>query len=65
MLAARVLYLEESMKEMRGDMKDVRDRLAKIEGKIGMLPGWPGLLTIAGLIIAGVGILIRYLPQAY
>ncbi|WP_226552950.1 hypothetical protein [Celeribacter naphthalenivorans] len=64
MLEARVLRLEDDVKEIRTDMKDVRDRLSRIEGKIGMLPGWGGLLAVAGFIVTAVGLMIRFMPPA-
>lgn len=62
MLAARVQRLEEDMKEIKADMKNVRDRLAKIEGEISRLPGYPGIAVIVGVIVALGTAAQKFLP---
>lgn len=64
-------HLQSDMSEVKGRLVQVEDRLGKVEtklgeisGKISNLPGWPGLLTITGIIIAAVGLIVRFMPAA-
>lgn len=61
----RVKRLEEDVKEARADLKAVREKLAKIEGEVSRLPGYPGIAMIVGLIVAlstAAQIGAKYLP---
>lgn len=67
----RIERLEDDMKDVKSSLKAIDDRLrgvetraAEISGKISNLPGWPGLLGIAGMIIAAVGLMLRFMPPA-
>jgi hypothetical protein len=61
MLEERVKRIEVDLTELRVDMKNVRDRLAKMEGEISRLPGYPGLFVICGTLVALVGLMVRFL----
>lgn len=65
----RIERLEDDMKDVKASLKAIDDRLrgvetraAEISGKISNLPGWPGLLVIAGVIIGSVGLMLRFMP---
>ena len=45
-------------------MKAVCSDLAELKGKVSMLPGWGGLMAMAGFIIVAVGLMIRFMPAA-
>lgn len=69
MIEARVGRLEEDVKEIKADLKSVDSRLRGVEvsiavvsEKVSNLPGWPGLLAVAGLIIGAVGLMLRFMP---
>lgn len=51
MLEARVAHLEEDMREVKGDLKNIRERLARLEGEVSRLPGYGGIAMIVGLIV--------------
>lgn len=77
-MEVRIARLEAHMDHLQGDMGEVKgrlvlveDRLGKVEaklgeisGKISNLPGWPGLLAIAGIIIGAIGLIVRFMPAA-
>jgi len=62
MLEHRVQHLENDVSEIKGDVKDVRDRLAKIEGKVDMLPGYPGIAVIMTIVGGALLIVSRLFP---
>lgn len=71
MLEARVARLEDDVKDIKADLKvlradvsDLKGKVSEISGKISNLPGWPGLLAIASLIIAAVGLMLRFFPPS-
>ena len=63
MLEARVGRLEDDMKELKADMKVVRSDVAELKGRVSMLPGYPGIALVVGVIVAGVTIAAKYLPN--
>lgn len=63
-MEARVKHLEDDMKEVKADLKALMKDVAEIKGKIGMLPGWGGLMLVTGFIIGAVGLMLRFLPPA-
>lgn len=50
-LTPRVARLEEDMKEVKSDLKNIRERLARLEGEVNRLPGYGGIALIVGLIV--------------
>ena len=62
MLEARVKHLEEDMREVKSDIKALMKDVAEIKGKIGMLPGWGGLMAVAAFIVTAVGLMLRFMP---
>lgn len=64
MLEARVQNLEVDMKEVKADLKVIRTDLAELKGKVSMLPGYPGIAAIVGLIGGILLIAARLLPGA-
>jgi hypothetical protein len=64
MLEARIIRLEEDLKEIKSDMKTVRHDLAELKGKVSMLPGWAGIMGMAAFIVAAVGLMLRFMPPA-
>lgn len=77
MLGQRVARLEEDMKEVRGDVRNIRDRLgvieeclARIEGgftginaKLDALPTvWTFVVALVGSVIAAVAIAVSLAP---
>lgn len=58
MIDARVARLEDDMKEVKGDLKNVRERLARLEGAVDKLPGYGGIALIVGLIV-GLSTLVQ------
>lgn len=52
MLEARIIRLEDDMKEVKGDLKVIRSDVAELKGKVSMLPGYGGIALIVGLFIA-------------
>lgn len=52
MLEARVGRLEEDVKEIKSDIKGVSQRLARLEGEVSRLPGYPGIAMVVGVIVA-------------
>lgn len=50
-LTPRVARLEEDMKEVKSDLKNIRERLARLEGEVTRLPGYGGIALIVGLIV--------------
>lgn len=64
MLEQRVIHLENDMREVKSDLKLLRQDVAEMKGKLAMLPGWPGLLLVAGFIVTAVGVMIRFVPVA-
>lgn len=61
-MEARVKRLEDDVSEIKADMKDVRDRIARVEGEIRRLPGYPGIATIVALVGGGLLIVSRLFP---
>lgn len=65
MLEARVKHLEESIKEALGDLKNVRERLSKIEGQLLDMPtkDWMNtrMLAYFGAAVAVIGLMIKFL----
>ena len=63
-MEARVARLEDDVKDVRKDMKEVLSRLARLEGLVGQLPTtWVMLTAIIGSMIALLGfvfIILRY-----
>lgn len=49
-------YIERDLNETRSDMRDVRDRLARLEVKVGDLPSkvWIGTVVVGGFVLLGV-----------
>ena len=62
MLEARVGRLEDDMKEVKTDMKAVRSDLAELKGKVSMLPGYPGIALVVGVIGAALTISSKFIP---
>jgi len=60
---ARVTSLEKDMTKIKTDMKDVRERMARMEGEISRLPGYPGIATIVALVGGGLLIVSRLFPD--
>ena len=60
-LEASASHVERDVGELRTDMRDVRDRLARLEEMLSHLPGkgylWLVGLTIVGLIFAALAVL--------
>jgi hypothetical protein len=60
--------------EVRADVVDQRlgrietkvdtlvEKVSSMEGEVRRLPGYPGLFTIAGVLVAVVAVLVRFLP---
>lgn len=61
MLEARVGRLEDDAKELKADMKVVRGDLAELKGKVSMLPGYPGIAVIVGVVGGAVTILAKFI----
>lgn len=51
-METRIAHLEDSMKEVKTDLKNIRERLARLEGEVSRLPGYGGIAVIVGLIVA-------------
>ena len=68
MLEARVTHIESDLKEVKTDLKSLLGRTAKIEGEVSRLPGWPGIVTMAGvtvtLILGGLSIATNVILRA-
>ena len=62
MLEARVGRLEDDVKELKADMKVVRSDLSELKGRVSMLPGYPGIALIVGVIVGAATIAAKYLP---
>lgn len=62
MLEAKVGRLEDDMKEIRSDMKAVRSDLAEIKGKLSMIPGYPGIALVVGLVGTAMTLVMKFLP---
>lgn len=61
-MEARVKHLEDDMKEVKSDLKTLIKDVSEIKGKIGMLPGWGGLMLVTGFIVTAVGLMLRFMP---
>lgn len=59
-LEQRVKHLEEGMSEVKADVKNIRERLARMEGEISRLPGYPGMFVICGTLVGVVGLIVRF-----
>ena len=62
MLEARVGRLEDDMKEIKADMKAVRSDMSELKGKVSMLPGYPGIALVVGVIGAVLTIAAKFIP---
>ena len=60
----RIERLEDDMKEVKADLKVLVKDVAEIKGKLGMLPGWGGLMLVTGFIVSAVGVMLRFMPPA-
>lgn len=39
------------------------EKVSTMEGEIRRLPGYPGLITVAGVLVAVVALIVRFLPD--
>lgn len=60
-------YMERDLQIARDDMRDVRDRLTRLETKVSDLPSkvWIGTVVIGGLVAmsAIVGLIMHFMPR--
>lgn len=61
MLEQRGKHFEDGMSWVKADVKNIRERLARMERKISRLPGYPGMLfAICGTLVGVVGLVVRF-----
>lgn len=58
----RIKRLEDDMKEARADLKVIRSDLSELKGKVGMLPGYPGIALIMGVLLAVATFAQKFIP---
>lgn len=57
----RVAGLEKRMDRVEAKLDTLNERTARMEGEISRLPGYPGLITICGVLIGLAGLIVRFL----
>lgn len=60
-METRVAQLEKDMSEVKSDLKKLMVDVAKMQGEISRLPGYPGLITLCGTMVALVGLAVKFL----
>lgn len=51
-MEARLSALERSVERVTGKVDSLGERMARIEGEISRLPGYPGLIVVLGAFVA-------------
>lgn len=61
-MEARVKSLEARSDRLEGKLDTLIEKVARIEGEIHRLPGYPGLFLICGTLVGVVALIVRFLP---
>lgn len=61
-LEAGVSHLETDVSEVKSDVKALIKDVASLKGEVSRLPGYPGLLMMAGVIVAAITAVDKLLP---
>lgn len=69
-MEARVKRLEDDYADLKGDVKglradvgDLKVGLAKLQGEISRLPGYPGMFAIVAAMAGLVALIVRFMPS--
>ena len=63
-LEDKVQGLDGKVEKLNDSVQSLREAVAKIEGKISMLPGYPGIATIMAIVGGALLIVSRLFPAA-
>lgn len=61
-MEARVKALENRADRIDGKLDTLIEKVARMEGEIHRLPGYPGLFVICGVLVGLVTLIIRFVP---
>lgn len=63
-LEVRADMVDQRLSRIETKLDTVIEKVAGMEGEIRRLPGYPGLITVAGVLVALVAAIVRFLPGA-
>lgn len=61
-LEVRADLSDQRLGRIEGKLDELIGKVATMEGEVRRLPGYPGLITILGVLVAVVAALIKFLP---
>ena len=56
--------MEKRLARFEAKQDTLLERIGVIEGKISMLPGYPGIAVIMTIVATALGVVLRFLPAA-
>ena len=61
----RVTAIEKRLDRFETKQDTLLERIGSVEGKVSMLPGYPGIAVIVSIIVGAVGLALKFLPVAH